>query len=107
MVAPKRSPLLSLVSCERIFRWWRSALCLFRRRLLLRDDSGGARRAAFPGRSAFSSTFTPSSRSPLCRGATFGTCSALSSGTSLGRRPPFGSLSGASLASAFLQLSAR
>jgi hypothetical protein len=81
------SDLLSLVSCERIFRWWRSAFRLFRRRFLLRD--WGVRCAAFPGRSAFWSTCASSRRSPLRRGATFGTCPALSSGTSLGRRAPF------------------
>jgi hypothetical protein len=82
--------LLSLVSCERIFRWWRSAVCLFRRRFLVRGDRG-ARCDAFPGRFAFSSTCMPSSRSPLRRRAIFDTRPALSSGASLGCGAPFGS----------------
>ena len=74
---PEADPvLLSLVSGNCILRWLRSALHFFRRRFQPRGDRG-ARCGAFPGRSAFSSTCTPISPSPLCRRATFGTCSAL------------------------------
>jgi hypothetical protein len=68
----------------------RSALHVFRRRFQLRGD-WGARCGAFPGRSAFSNTCTPISQSPLCRRATFGTCSALRSCPPLRGRAPFGS----------------
>ena len=80
--------LLFFVSGERIFRWWRSAVHLFRHRFLLRD--WGVRRATFPGRFAFGSTCRRSRRSPLRTRPTFGTCPALGRGTSsLGRRAPF------------------
>ena len=52
---------------------------------------GGANCVAFPGRFAFSSTCTPSSRSPLRRRGTFDTRPALSSGASLGCGAAFGS----------------
>ena len=73
-------PLLFFVSCKRIFRWWWSALHLFRRRFLWRD--WGMCRARFPERSgvADGSRFAP---------VRFGTCPALGSGTPLGRRAPF------------------
>jgi len=87
------SALLSLVGGNRIFRWWRSAMHLFRRRFLWRD--WGMCCAALPGRSAFNSTFTRSRRSLLRSRPTFGSCPPLSSGTSLGRRAPF--CSGAAL----------
>jgi hypothetical protein len=81
--------LLSLVSCERAFRWWRPALHLFRRRFLVSD--WGGRCVEFPGRSAFSGTCTLGGRSPLRRRVTFGTCLALGGSTSFCSRPPFGS----------------
>ena len=56
----RSSALLSLVSGNRIFRWWRSAMHLFRRRFLWRD--WGMRRATFPGRFAFGGTCRRSRR---------------------------------------------
>jgi hypothetical protein len=56
-VAAKRrvySALLSFVSWDGVFRWWRPALYLFRRRFLRRD--WGGRCTAFPRRSAFSNS---------------------------------------------------
>ena len=81
--------LLSLASCERIFRWWPSAVCLFRHCFPLRD--WGVPCGTFPGRFGFSATCTLGRGSPLRRRATFDACPALSCGTSLGRRPPFSS----------------
>jgi hypothetical protein len=56
-VAAKRrvySALLSFVSCDGVFRWWRPALDLFRHRFLRRD--WGGRCTTFPRRSAFSNS---------------------------------------------------
>ena len=81
------SNLVSFVSCERILRWWQSALRFFRRCFLLRH--WGACGVKFPERSGFNSTCTPGGRSPLRRRATFGTCPGLGGSTSFGSRPPF------------------
>ena len=85
MAAKRRvySALLSFVSWDGVFRWWRPALYLFRHRFLRRDWGGGC--TTFPRRSAFSSTCTPSRRSAL------------------GSRPTFVHLFGASLLFAVLK----
>ena len=67
------SDLLSFVSCERIFRWWRSALRFFRGHFLLRDWS--THRAAFAAVAAWRAA-------PLRRRATFRTCPGLGGNTS-------------------------
>jgi hypothetical protein len=85
------SNLLSFVSCERIFRWWRSALRFFRGHFLLRDWS--THRAAFAARSPFCSAAPLCSRSPLRCRATFGTCPGLGGSTSFCSCPPFCSCS--------------